>query len=77
MEQRITLITLGVRNLQRSKEFYQNVFGWQPLESSTESVIFFQLNGLQLACSHKSRWQMMLAWRLMARALKAFRWPTM
>ncbi|SIQ96002.1 VOC family protein [Pontibacter lucknowensis] len=49
MEQRITLITLGVRNLQRSKEFYQNVFGWQPLESSTESVIFFQLNGLQLA----------------------------
>ncbi|GGG30508.1 VOC family protein [Pontibacter amylolyticus] len=49
MEQRITLITLGVRNLQRSREFYQQVFGWQPLESSTESIIFFQLNGLQLA----------------------------
>ena len=49
MEQRITLITLGVKNLQRSREFYQHVFGWQPLESSTESIIFFQLNGLQLA----------------------------
>ncbi|WP_244554583.1 VOC family protein [Pontibacter indicus] len=40
---------MGVRNLQRSREFYQQVFGWQPLESSTESIIFFQLNGIQLA----------------------------
>ncbi len=49
MEQRITLITLGVKNLQRSKDFYQNILGWQPLESSNESIVFFQLNGLQLA----------------------------
>jgi uncharacterized protein len=49
MEQRITLITLGVRNLQRSKDFYQNILGWQPLESSNESIVFFQLNGIQLA----------------------------
>lgn len=49
MEQRLTLITLGVRNLQRSRDFYQNIFGWQPLESTNESIVFFQLNGLQLA----------------------------
>jgi len=49
MEQRLTLITLGVKNLQRSKEFYQHIFGWQPLESSNESIVFFQLNGIQLA----------------------------
>ena len=49
MEQRLTLITLGVKNLQRSKEFYQNIFGWQPLESGNESIVFFQLNGIQLA----------------------------
>jgi catechol 2,3-dioxygenase-like lactoylglutathione lyase family enzyme len=49
MEQRITLITLGVKNLQRSKDFYQNILGWQPLESSNESIVFFQLNGIQLA----------------------------
>jgi len=49
MEQRITLITLGVKNLQRSKDFYINTFGWKPLETSNESIIFFQLNGIQLA----------------------------
>ncbi|WP_187260874.1 VOC family protein [Pontibacter beigongshangensis] len=49
MEQRITLITLGVKNLQRSRDFYRNVFGWEQTEASTESVIFMQLNGLQLA----------------------------
>lgn len=49
MEHRITLITLGVKNLQRSKDFYQNIFGWKPLESSTESIVFFQLSGIQLA----------------------------
>ena len=49
MEQRITLITLGVKNLQRSKDFYINTFGWKPLETSNESIVFFQLNGIQLA----------------------------
>ena len=49
MDQRITIITLGVKNLQRSRDFYQNIFGWQPLDSSNESIVFFQLNGLQLA----------------------------
>ncbi|MCX2739302.1 VOC family protein [Pontibacter anaerobius] len=49
MEQRITLITLGVRNLQRSKDFYQQVFGWQPVETDSESIVFFQLNGILLS----------------------------
>ncbi|NEM98950.1 VOC family protein [Pontibacter burrus] len=49
MEQRITLITLGVKNLQRSKDFYINTFGWKPQETSNESILFFQLNGIQLA----------------------------
>ncbi|QCR21901.1 VOC family protein [Pontibacter sp. SGAir0037] len=49
MEQRITLITLGVRNLQRSKDFYMKVFGWQPAEGSSDGIVFFQLNGMQLA----------------------------
>ena len=49
MEQRLTLITLGVTNLQRSKAFYQDIFGWQPTSSSNEGIVFFQLNGLQLA----------------------------
>ncbi|MFD2999209.1 VOC family protein [Pontibacter toksunensis] len=49
MEQRLTLITLGVTNLQRSKAFYQNVFGWEPTSMSTEGIVFFQLKGIQLA----------------------------
>lgn len=49
MEQRLTLITLGVRNLQRAREFYQSVFGWQPTENNSEGIVFFQLNGMQLA----------------------------
>jgi uncharacterized protein len=49
MEQRLTIITLGVKNLQRSRDFYLNVFGWKPTESSTEGIVFFQLNGIQLA----------------------------
>lgn len=49
MEQRLTLITIGVKNLQRSKDFYQNVFGWQPTTMSTEGIVFFQLKGIQLA----------------------------
>ena len=49
MEQRITLITLGVKNLQRSRDFYINIFGWKPLETSNESILFFHLNGIQLA----------------------------
>lgn len=49
MEQRLTLITIGVKNLQRSRDFYLNVFGWKPTESSSEGIVFFQLNGIQLA----------------------------
>jgi uncharacterized protein len=49
MQQRLTLITLGVSDLQRSRKFYQECFGWTPLEGSDEHVVFFQLNGLQLA----------------------------
>jgi uncharacterized protein len=49
MEQRVTLITLGVSDLKRSRDFYENKFGWNALESSNENIVFFQLNGLQFA----------------------------
>lgn len=49
MQQRITLITLGVSDLKKSKTFYQEVFGWSPLANSNDDIIFFQLNGIQLA----------------------------
>ena len=44
--QRVTLITLGVQDLNRAKAFY-SALGWQPAEDQ-ESVVFYQLNGLVL-----------------------------
>ncbi len=48
MEQRISLITLGVADLQRAVAFYENVVGWNP-EQSPPGVVFFDLNGVVFA----------------------------
>lgn len=45
--QRITLITLGVDNIERAKAFY-SALGWTPTPSESESIVFYQLNGLVL-----------------------------
>lgn len=44
--QRVTLITLGVDDLDRAKAFY-GALGWSPAETQ-EGVAFYQLNGLVL-----------------------------
>lgn len=49
MESRITLVTLGVSDLKKSKNFYEQVFGWKPTAASNDSVVFFQLNGIVLS----------------------------
>ncbi len=49
MEQRLNLITLGVKDLIRSTKFYQEIFGWEISKSSNEHISFFTLNGIQLA----------------------------
>jgi predicted lactoylglutathione lyase len=48
MEPRITLITLGVADLARSRAFYEAI-GWQSSSASQAEVVFFQGNGLALA----------------------------
>src|SRR5258705_678662 len=48
MEQRISLISLGVADLQRAVAFYENVVGWKA-ESSPPGVVFFDLNGVVFA----------------------------
>jgi uncharacterized protein len=53
MEQRITLITLGVSDLERSRDFYELKLGWKRLPASNENIVFFQLNGIQLALFHE------------------------
>ncbi|MDF1696157.1 MAG: VOC family protein [Saprospiraceae bacterium] len=47
MQPRISMITLGVKDLAVSKSFYQNGLGWPALDSPPE-VAFFNLNGTWL-----------------------------
>jgi catechol 2,3-dioxygenase-like lactoylglutathione lyase family enzyme len=48
MEQRVSLITLGVADLKRSREFYERL-GWRRSMAETEGVVFFQAGGMALA----------------------------
>lgn len=47
MEQRISVVTLGVTDLARSRRFYGEGLGWKPVYESGE-IVFFQLGGMVL-----------------------------
>lgn len=49
MKPRINLITLGVKDLQVSIDFYEKGLGWKRAKASQDSVAFFQLNGIVLS----------------------------
>lgn len=48
MEQRISLVTLGVKDLITSKRFYVDGLGWKPAFHN-EEIIFFQAGGMIFA----------------------------
>jgi hypothetical protein len=48
MDARITMISLGVKNLERATAFYENILGWEKTAASNEMISFFQLNGILL-----------------------------
>jgi catechol 2,3-dioxygenase-like lactoylglutathione lyase family enzyme len=47
VQQQISVITLGVQEVARSKRFYVEGFGWNPVFEN-EEVVFYQMNGLML-----------------------------
>lgn len=49
MEQRITLITLGVSDVGRSRKFYDDCFGWKAAANSDDNVVFYDLGKITLA----------------------------
>ena len=48
MDQRISLVTLGVADLTRSREFYEHGLGWAP-SAAPDGVVFYQLPGIAFA----------------------------
>jgi len=49
MRQKISLITLGVNDLERSVRFYRDGLGWEPSSASAEDVVFFPMGGIVLS----------------------------
>jgi len=48
MKPRLNIVTLGVKNLQKSREFYQSALGWQPTKDSDDKIVFFNHGGILL-----------------------------
>ncbi len=48
MEQRLSLVTLGVRDLARARAFYESL-GWRTEAAPEDDVVFFQAGGLVVA----------------------------
>ena len=48
MEQRLSLVTLGVRDLRRARRFYE-ALGWETGAAPDDDVVFFQAGGLIVA----------------------------
>src|SRR5947208_8175314 len=45
MEQRISLVTLGVRDLQQARKFYE-ALGWSGAQQPDDEVAFYQAGGI-------------------------------
>ena len=56
MQQQISIITIGIEDLPRSRHFYVEGFGWSPVFEN-EEIIFYQMNGLASAPSRRLRWK--------------------
>jgi uncharacterized protein len=54
MEQRISLVTLGVRDLPRARAFYE-ALGWTEALQPDDEVVFFQAGGMGLALWKRER----------------------
>ena len=49
MEQRLTIVGLGVADLKVSENFYTQTLGWTKTKDSNDDIIFLQLNGILLS----------------------------
>lgn len=49
MKPRLNIVTLGVKCLHQSKEFYKNALDWQPAGPSDDNIVFYNQLGIILA----------------------------
>src|SRR5512142_1898415 len=49
MRQKLGVITLGVKDLKRSLEFYQSGLGWKPSGEGGGDIAFFPMGGIVFA----------------------------
>lgn len=54
MKQRVSLITLGVSDLERSRRFYE-ALGWKTNAEQGDDVVFFQAGGMVVALWDRGR----------------------
>jgi uncharacterized protein len=54
MEQRVSLVTLGVRDLARARRFYE-ALGWVTRAEPDDDVVFFQAGGMVVALWDRAR----------------------
>jgi predicted lactoylglutathione lyase len=54
VEQRLSLVTLGVRDLRRAREFYERL-GWTTRAGQDDDVVFFQAGGMIVALWDRAR----------------------
>ncbi len=54
MEQRLSLITLGVTDLARARQFYE-ALGWSSGAAPADDVVFFQAGGIVVALWDRAR----------------------
>ena len=54
MEQRVSLVTLGVRDLQRARRFYE-ALSWRTGAAPDDDVVFFEAGGMILALWDRGR----------------------
>jgi uncharacterized protein len=49
IEQRLSIVTLGVADIGRASQFYGEGLGWNASPASQGDIVFYQLGGLALA----------------------------
>jgi uncharacterized protein len=48
MKPRLNIVTLGVKDLKISREFYKTALGWEEGPGSDENIVFFSFGGVVL-----------------------------